>query len=439
MLILAGAVMLYTFVVNKQGKDAKPLAYGELVEKVRTGQIVDMTIKQSEVVSVDKDKTEYRTPIEGDKIKGDLMALAVEKDANGQMHVKKPQIEPATSGAFWSILMWWGPVLLLVGFWIFMLRQMQSGGNKALSFGKSRAKLLNNQQKRVTFKDVAGVDEAKEELQEIIEFLKEPQKFQKLGGRIPKGVLLVGPPGTGKTLMARAVAGEANVPFFSISGSDFVEMFVGVGASRVRDLFEQGKKNAPCIIFIDEIDAVGRHRGAGLGGGHDEREQTLNQLLVEMDGFESNDGVIIMASTNRPDVLDPALLRPGRFDRRVVVPRPDVRGREGILKVHTRKIPLGEDVEISVIARGTPGFTGADLANLVNEAALLAGRRGLDQIGVHQLEEAIDRVMAGPERRSMVMTEEEKWNTAVHEAGHAVMMIANMDHDPVHKVTIIPR
>ena len=442
MLILAGAVILYQFVVNKQGKDTKQLAYGELVDKVRNGQIAELTIKQSEVVSVDaKDKTEYRTPIEGDKIKGDLASLANEKDANGQPHIasKKVNIEPAANGAFWSILMWWGPVLLLVGFWIFMLRQMQSGGNKALSFGKSRAKLLNNQQKRVTFKDVAGVDEAKEELQEIIEFLKEPQKFQKLGGRIPKGVLLVGPPGTGKTLMARAVAGEANVPFFSISGSDFVEMFVGVGASRVRDLFEQGKKNAPCIIFIDEIDAVGRHRGAGLGGGHDEREQTLNQLLVEMDGFESNDGVIIMASTNRPDVLDPALLRPGRFDRRVVVPRPDVRGREGILKVHTRKIPLGEDVDIQVIARGTPGFTGADLANLVNEAALNAARYNKKIVNMADFELAKDKVLMGAERKSMVITNEEKRVTAYHEAGHTLVGLKVPNADPVHKVTIIPR
>jgi cell division protease FtsH len=440
-LILVGAVMLYQFVTNRQGKDAKQLAYGELVDKVRNGQITELTIKQAEVVSVDKDKNEFRTPIEGDKIKGDLAALANEKDANGQPHVgsKKVNIEAATSGAFWSILMWWGPVLLLVGFWIFMLRQMQSGGNKALSFGKSRAKLLNNQQKRVTFKDVAGVDEAKEELQEIIEFLKEPQKFQKLGGRIPKGVLLVGPPGTGKTLMARAVAGEANVPFFSISGSDFVEMFVGVGASRVRDLFEQGKKNAPCIIFIDEIDAVGRHRGAGLGGGHDEREQTLNQLLVEMDGFESNDGVIIMASTNRPDVLDPALLRPGRFDRRVVVPRPDVRGREGILKVHTRKIPLGEDVDIQVIARGTPGFTGADLANLVNEAALNAARYNKKIVNMADFELAKDKVLMGAERKSMVITNEEKRVTAYHEAGHTLVGLKVPNADPVHKVTIIPR
>jgi cell division protease FtsH len=438
-LILVGAVMLYQFVVNKQGRDAKQLAYSELIDKVRAGQIVEMTIKQSEVVSTDAQKNEFRTPIEGDKIKGDLMALAVEKDQNGKQRVPKAQIEPAASGAFWSILMWWGPVLLLVGFWIFMLRQMQSGGNKALSFGKSRAKLLNNQQKRVTFKDVAGVDEAKEELQEIIEFLKEPQKFQKLGGRIPKGVLLVGPPGTGKTLLARAVAGEANVPFFSISGSDFVEMFVGVGASRVRDLFEQGKKNAPCIIFIDEIDAVGRHRGAGLGGGHDEREQTLNQLLVEMDGFESNDGVIIMASTNRPDVLDPALLRPGRFDRRVVVPRPDVRGREGILKFHTRKIPLGEDVDIQVIARGTPGFTGADLANLVNEAALNAARYNKKIVNMADFELAKDKVLMGAERKSMVITNEEKRVTAYHEAGHTLVGLKVPNADPVHKVTIIPR
>jgi len=438
-LILVGAVMLYQFVVNKQSGGSKPLPYGELVDKVRNDLIPEMTVKQSEVVSTDKDKQEWHTSIDGDKVRGDLVALATERNQNGQPHVKKLQIEPATGGLFWSILVWWGPVLLLVGFWIFMLRQMQSGGNKALSFGKSRAKLLNNQQKRVTFKDVAGVDEAKEELQEIIEFLKEPQKFQKLGGRIPKGVLLVGPPGTGKTLLARAVAGEANVPFFSISGSDFVEMFVGVGASRVRDLFEQGKKNAPCIIFIDEIDAVGRHRGAGLGGGHDEREQTLNQLLVEMDGFESNDGVIIMASTNRPDVLDPALLRPGRFDRRVVVPRPDVRGREGILKVHTRKIPLGEDVDITVIARGTPGFTGADLANLVNEAALNAARYNKKLVSMPDFELAKDKVLMGAERKSMVITNEEKRITAYHEAGHTLVGLKVPNADPVHKVTIIPR
>jgi len=331
------------------------------------------------------------------------------------------------------------PLFLLVAFWIFMMRQMQAGGNKALSFGKSRARLLTAQQKKAKFKDVAGTDEAKEELQEIIEFLKDPQKFQKLGGRIPKGVLLVGPPGTGKTLLARAIAGEANVPFFSISGSDFVEMFVGVGASRVRDLFEQGKKNAPCIIFIDEIDAVGRHRGAGLGGGHDEREQTLNALLVEMDGFESNEGVILIAATNRPDVLDPALLRPGRFDRRVVVARPDVKGREEILRVHTRKVPLNDDVDLSVIARGTPGFSGADLANLVNEAALWAARQGRKTVFMIDFEMSKDKVLMGVERKSMILSEEEKRNTAFHEAGHALVAAITPGTDPLHKVTIIPR
>ena len=327
----------------------------------------------------------------------------------------------------------------MIGFWIFIMRQMQSGGNKALSFGKSRAKLSSSSQKKVTFKDVSGVDEAKEELQEIIEFLKEPQKFQKLGGRIPKGVLLMGPPGTGKTLLARAVAGEANVPFFSISGSDFVEMFVGVGASRVRDLFEQGKKNAPCIVFIDEIDAVGRHRGAGLGGGHDEREQTLNQLLVEMDGFESNEGVILVAATNRPDVLDPALLRPGRFDRRIVVNRPDVKGREGIFAVHTKKIPLSDDVNIHVLARGTSGFSGADIANLVNEAALNAARYNQKVVRMLDFEFAKDKVLMGSERRSMIINDEEKKVTAVHEAGHALLAVLLPHADPVHKVTIIPR
>ena len=330
-------------------------------------------------------------------------------------------------------------MLLMIGFWIFFMRQMQSGGNKALSFGKSKAKLSSSSQKKVTFKDVAGVDEAKDELQEIIEFLKEPQKFQKLGGRIPKGVLLMGPPGTGKTLLARAVAGEANVPFFSISGSDFVEMFVGVGASRVRDLFEQGKKNAPCIVFIDEIDAVGRHRGAGLGGGHDEREQTLNQLLVEMDGFESNEGVILVAATNRPDVLDPALLRPGRFDRRIVVNRPDVKGREGILGVHTRKIPMSDDVEVPVLARGTAGFSGADLANLVNEAALNAARYNQKVVRMHDFEFAKDKVLMGSERRSMIISDEEKRVTAIHEAGHALLTVLLPHADPIHKVTIIPR
>jgi cell division protease FtsH len=433
-LILVGAVMLYSFVTNRAAKNAQEKNITELKTAINDGKVEKLTIKATEAVAIDKTtKGEIHTKLGNSNQQNELMNLASSKG------IAVEDETAAGNSAFWSILMWWGPVLLLVGFWVFMLRQMQSGGNKALSFGKSRAKLLNNQQKRVTFKDVAGVDEAKEELQEIIEFLKEPQKFQKLGGRIPKGVLLVGPPGTGKTLMARAVAGEANVPFFSISGSDFVEMFVGVGASRVRDLFEQGKKNAPCIIFIDEIDAVGRHRGAGLGGGHDEREQTLNQLLVEMDGFESNDGVIIMASTNRPDVLDPALLRPGRFDRRVVVPRPDVRGREGILKVHTRKIPLGEDVEISVIARGTPGFTGADLANLVNEAALNAARYNKKIVNMADFELAKDKVLMGAERKSMVITNEEKRVTAYHEAGHTLVGLKVPNADPVHKVTIIPR
>ncbi len=347
--------------------------------------------------------------------------------------------KPASSGGWTNILINLSPFIVLAAFWLFMMRQMQSGGNKALSFGKSRARLHSTQQKKVTFKDVAGVEEAKEELQEIIEFLREPQKFQKLGGRIPKGVLLIGPPGTGKTLLARAIAGEASVPFFSISGSDFVEMFVGVGASRVRDLFEQGKKNAPCIIFIDEIDAVGRHRGAGLGGGHDEREQTLNQLLVEMDGFESNEGVILMAATNRPDVLDPALLRPGRFDRRVVVGRPDVGGREAILRVHTKKIPLGDNVDLAVLARGTPGLAGADLANLVNEAALNAARQNRKVVMMTDFETAKDKILMGAERKSLILSDAEKRNTAYHEAGHALVAAVLPNADPLHKVTIIPR
>ncbi|MCK5711980.1 MAG: ATP-dependent zinc metalloprotease FtsH, partial [Hyphomicrobiaceae bacterium] len=333
----------------------------------------------------------------------------------------------------------WFPFLLLIGIWIFFMRQMQSGSGRAMGFGKSKAKLLTERQGRVTFEDVAGVDEAKDELQEIVEFLRDPQKFQRLGGRIPRGALLVGPPGTGKTLLARAIAGEANVPFFTISGSDFVEMFVGVGASRVRDMFEQAKKNAPCIIFIDEIDAVGRHRGAGLGGGNDEREQTLNQLLVEMDGFESNEGVILIAATNRPDVLDPALLRPGRFDRQIMVPNPDIAGREKILRVHMRKVPVAPDVDPKVIARGTPGFSGADLANIVNEAALLAARRNRRLVTQSEFEDAKDKVMMGAERRSLVMTEEEKLATAYHEAGHALVSVKVPGGDPLHKVTIVPR
>jgi cell division protease FtsH len=377
-------------------------------------------------------------------------------DKNNQFHLTVPASNPEVlkaldtnnvrvtfrnnDGANWPMLLiQFSPLLLIGVLWFVMIRQMQTGGNKALSFGKSRARLLSMQQKKITFKDVAGVDEAKEELREIIEFLREAQKFQKLGGRIPKGVLLVGHPGTGKTLLARAVAGEANVPFFSISGSDFVEMFVGVGASRVRDLFEQGKKNAPCIIFIDEIDAVGRHRGAGLGGGHDEREQTLNQLLVEMDGFESNEGVILIAATNRPDVLDPALLRPGRFDRRVVVPLPDVRGREEILRVHTRKIPLADDVDLAILARGTPGFSGAELSNMVNEAALNAARCNRKSVLMYDFELAKDKVLMGAERKSMLLTEEEKKVTAYHEAGHAIVAALSPHADPLHKVTIIPR
>src|SRR5215216_5693188 len=348
-------------------------------------------------------------------------------------------VKPPDSNPWYAIFLQWVPMLLFIGVWIFFMRQMQGGGAKALSFGKARARLISEKQNKVTFQDVAGVDEAKEELREIIDFLKDPQKFQKLGGKIPKGVLLVGPPGTGKTLLAKAIAGEANVPFFSISGSDFVEMFVGVGASRVRDLFEQGKKNAPCIVFIDEIDAVGRHRGAGLGGGHDEREQTLNQLLVEMDGFESNEGVILVAATNRPDVLDPALLRPGRFDRRIVVNRPDVKGREGIFAVHTKKIPLSDDVNIHVLARGTSGFSGADIANLVNEAALNAARYNQKVVRMQDFEFAKDKVLMGSERRSMIINDEEKKVTAVHEAGHALLAVLLPHADPVHKVTIIPR
>ncbi len=412
------------------GKE-KQISFSEFLQDAQQGQITAVTIDGSEAKgSLRSDKEGFRTIIPSN--------YPHLYDVLDQNKVKV-SIKDSNSSAWWSILINVAPLLILVALWFFMIRQMQSGGNKALSFGKSRARLLSMQQKKITFKDVAGVDEAKEELREIIEFLREAQKFQKLGGRIPKGVLLVGPPGTGKTLLARAVAGEANVPFFSISGSDFVEMFVGVGASRVRDLFEQGKKNAPCIIFIDEIDAVGRHRGAGLGGGNDEREQTLNQLLVEMDGFESNEGVILIAATNRPDVLDPALLRPGRFDRQVVVPNPDVLGREKILKVHMRKVPLAPDVEPRTIARGTPGFSGADLANLVNEAALLAARAGKRVVTMLEFEAAKDKVMMGAERRSMVMTEEEKRLTAYHEAGHAIVALHEEESDPIHKATIIPR
>jgi cell division protease FtsH len=429
--IIAGGVLFWSLLHRTgQLKEDNP-DYATLIKKIDAKEIQEAVISDTEVTGKYVNGKPFRTDIVAN-VAGDLMKRMAEKDI-------KVQGKPATSGIWFTVLLYYLPVFLLIGFVFLMMRQMQGSGNKALSFGRSRARLLSNQAKRVTFKDVAGVDESKEELQEIVEFLKDPQKFQRLGGRIPKGILMMGPPGTGKTLLARAVAGEANVPFFSISGSDFVEMFVGVGASRVRDLFEQGKKNAPCIIFIDEIDAVGRHRGAGLGGGHDEREQTLNQLLVEMDGFESNDGVILIASTNRPDVLDPALLRPGRFDRRVVVNRPDVKGREGILAVHTRKIPLGDDVDISVIARGTPGFTGADLANLVNEAALNAARNNQKFVTMRDFEWAKDKVIMGSERRSLVMSNEEKRNTAYHEAGHALVGIKVPNADPIHKITIIPR
>ena len=432
LVIVISAFLLWQVVRSgTSGKQEKAINFSEFLANVDQGNVGEVTINAQEVRGKFKDGSGFTTttPVNYP----DMIKALRDKGVN-------INIRDVTTGSWpLQLLGTWAPLILLAALWFFMIRQMQTGGNKALSFGKSRARLLSMQQKKVTFKDVAGVDEAKEELREIIEFLREAQKFQKLGGRIPKGVLLVGPPGTGKTLLARAVAGEANVPFFSISGSDFVEMFVGVGASRVRDLFEQGKKNAPCIIFIDEIDAVGRHRGAGLGGGHDEREQTLNQLLVEMDGFESNEGVILMAATNRPDVLDPALLRPGRFDRRVVVNRPDVRGREEILRVHTRKIPLAEDVDLTVLARGTPGFSGADLANMVNEAALSAARQNRKAVLQYDFELAKDKVLMGVERKSMILSDEEKKVTAFHEAGHALLAVKLPHADPVHKVTIIPR
>jgi cell division protease FtsH len=429
MVLVVVGVLIWNFSTTFQTRD-KTVTFSEFVKQLDEGQVQKIVLTGNEILGTTKAGEKFRTyaPPQYEGLGNKLIERNVEVTAK----------EPTTSP--WATLLYaWAPILLMIGFWIFFMRQMQSGGNKALSFGKSRAKLSSSSQKKVTFKDVAGVDEAKEELQEIIEFLREPQKFQKLGGRIPKGVLLMGAPGTGKTLLARAVAGEANVPFFSISGSDFVEMFVGVGASRVRDLFEQGKKNAPCIVFIDEIDAVGRHRGAGLGGGHDEREQTLNQLLVEMDGFESNEGVILMAATNRPDVLDPALLRPGRFDRRVVVNRPDVKGREGILVVHTKKIPLSDDVDAHVLARGTSGFSGADLANLVNEAALNAARYNKKAVAMVDFEFAKDKVLMGSERRSMIISDQEKKITAIHEAGHALLTVLLPHADPIHKVTIIPR
>jgi len=424
-------IALVTVMTTSSGTaGASEITYSEFQRQVDAGQIKEATIKGNKVSTV----------INGQRQVAVFREMELDFASRLQTKGVNVKVEDAESGGtilsyFVSAL----PLLFIVGLWFFLMRQMQGGGGRAMSFGKSKARLLTEKHGRVTFDDVAGVDEAKEELEEIVDFLKDPTKFQRLGGKIPKGALLVGPPGTGKTLIARAVAGEANVPFFTISGSDFVEMFVGVGASRVRDMFEQAKKNAPCIIFIDEIDAVGRHRGAGLGGGNDEREQTLNQLLVEMDGFEANEGIIIIAATNRPDVLDPALLRPGRFDRQVTVGNPDIVGREKILKVHMRNVPLSKDVETKTIARGTPGFSGADLANLVNEAALLAARRGKRSVGMREFEDAKDKVMMGPERKSMVMTQKEKEATAVHEAGHAIVNMLVVGNDPLHKVTIIPR
>ncbi|HJO04746.1 MAG TPA: ATP-dependent zinc metalloprotease FtsH [Acidobacteriota bacterium] len=430
LVVIAIAIVVYN-VFNESALPDTEIPFSDFLDRVESGDVARVKITGA---TIDGELAESGRPFTSVRPEGwdGLVDLLRE-------HGVGMDVEASNQSPYIAALISWAPMLILIGVWIFFMRQMQSGGNRALAFGKSRARLSSNQQKKVTFKDVAGADEAKEELSEIIEFLREPQKFQRLGGRIPKGVLLIGPPGTGKTLMGRAVAGEASVPFFSISGSDFVEMFVGVGASRVRDLFEQGKKNAPCIIFIDEIDAVGRHRGAGLGGGHDEREQTLNQLLVEMDGFVSNEGVILMAATNRPDVLDPALLRPGRFDRRVIIDRPDIRGREGILKVHSRHIPLDANVDLSVVARSTPGFSGADLENLVNEAALVAARHDRDKVMMDDFEYAKDKVLMGAERRSMIISDAEKRITAYHEAGHALVAFLQPNADPLHKVTIIPR
>ena len=428
-------VLFNLFQPNPAARNNTPRAYSDFIADVNAGKVRDVLIQgrvitgRAAIGPMNEERNFQTYAPEDPSLVQRLTDKNVKVEAQKEDH-DTPLI---------SVLLNWFPMLLLIGVWVFFMRQMQSGGGRAMGFGKSRARMLTEKQGRITFEDVAGIDEAKQELQEIVEFLKDPQKFQRLGGKIPKGVLLVGPPGTGKTLLARAIAGEANVPFFTISGSDFVEMFVGVGASRVRDMFEQGKKNAPCIIFIDEIDAVGRHRGAGLGGGNDEREQTLNQMLVEMDGFEANEGVILIAATNRPDVLDPALLRPGRFDRQVVVPNPDVNGREKILRVHMRKVPLASDVDPKVIARGTPGFSGADLANLVNEAALLAARLGKRVVAMLEFEHAKDKVMMGAERRSLVMSDDEKRMTAYHEAGHAICAINDPDCDPVHKATIIPR
>ncbi len=432
--IVIGLLLVALFNLFQTSSNRGPqstLAFSDFVNDVNRGQVADVTIQGNTIGGHFTDSRAFTTYAPNDP---SLVGRLIDKG----VRISAAPVDDNVPSLF-GVLISWFPMLLLIGVWIFFMRQMQGGGGRAMGFGKSRARLLTEKVGRITFEDVAGIDEAKQELEEIVEYLKDPQKFQRLGGKIPKGVLLVGSPGTGKTLLARAIAGEANVPFFTISGSDFVEMFVGVGASRVRDMFEQGKKNAPCIIFIDEIDAVGRHRGAGLGGGNDEREQTLNQLLVEMDGFEANEGVILIAATNRPDVLDPALLRPGRFDRQVVVPNPDVVGREKILKVHMRKVPLAADVDAKIIARGTPGFSGADLANLVNEAALMAARRGKRSVAMSEFEHAKDKVMMGAERRSMVMTEDEKRLTAYHEAGHALCMLYAEGHEPLHKVTIIPR
>jgi cell division protease FtsH len=428
LLFVVVSVLIFNL-FNPVNPAAVQIPFSDVMDKIQNGEVNDVTIKGNEMLGTYKTGKSFKTnlPEYPDLVK-DLRARGVKINA-----------EPVKESAWYNFLVVWAPLILMAVWFMFIMRNMQMGGNKAMSFGKSKAKLLNESTKKVTFNEVAGMDEAKVEVQEIIEILKDPQKFQKLGGKIPKGVLLVGPPGTGKTLLARAIAGEAGVPFLSISGSDFVEMFVGVGASRVRDLFEQGKKNAPCIIFIDEIDAVGRHRGAGLGGGHDEREQTLNQLLVEMDGFESNEGVILVAATNRPDVLDPALLRPGRFDRMVVLPRPDLNGRIGVLKVHTQKIKLAPNVDIESIARGTPGLSGAELANLVNEAALLAGRMGKTQVENDDFDRAKDKILMGLERKSMLISDEEKKNTAYHEAGHTMVARLIPGTDPVHKVSIIPR
>ena len=432
--VIVLVILLLGFSLLKQEESPPPdIAYSAFIQNVEHGNVEAVTIEEGGRISGSLsggEKFITHAPAITEQLLADLRSGDVEVTS-----------QPREESGFWrQILIMWFPLLLFIGLWVFVIRQMQSGGGKAMSFGKSKARLLTESDHHITFEDVAGIEESKTELEEIIAFLRDPKKFTRLGGRIPKGVLLVGAPGTGKTLLAKAVAGEASVPFFSISGSDFVEMFVGVGASRVRDLFQQGKKNAPCIIFIDEIDAVGRHRGAGLGGGHDEREQTLNQLLVEMDGFESNEGVILVAATNRPDVLDPALLRPGRFDRRVVVPAPDLKGRLDILKIHTRRVPLAEDIDLEVQARGTPGFVGADLQNLVNEAALLAARRDGESVGHGDFEDAKDKVMLGTERRSMIMSDKDKRITAFHEAGHAlVALLTPEDSDPVHKVTIIPR